>query len=109
MKKLLIVLITLSCSLFASQADHEEVLSYSDFNVNDSVSLYAGKINMDYFLEDEAYSIGFLLHDNSSSHVAYGCGYIQPSSKFMGFTQDEASKIEKVDEDGVLFFINYNF
>ncbi|PHR59435.1 MAG: hypothetical protein COA44_00385 [Arcobacter sp.] len=64
---------------------------------------------MDYFLQDEALSIGFLLHDNTHSDFEFGCGYIQPSSKLMHLTQVEPVFINKVDDDRVLFFINYNF
>ena len=98
-----------SSSLIASTNDDTEVLSYSDFNVNETLSLYAGKINMDYFLEDEAYSVGLLLHEKSQANLELGLGYIQPSSKFVNLSENELDKVKAVDEDGVLFFINYSF
>jgi len=110
MKKLTILLMILCFNVQASDEKQTDVFSYSDFNVNHSLSLYAGKINMDYFLEDEAYSVGLLLHNESHANLDFGCGYIQPSSKFSQFTQVESELISKTaDDDGILFFMNYNF
>lgn len=105
----MIIFILISSSLIASEKEHDEIISYSDFNVNESLSLYAGQTHMDYFLDDEAYSVGLIMQEDTHSDFEFGFGYIQPSSKFTQLSSTEIDPIKAADEDGVLFFINYNF
>jgi len=110
MKNLLLLLI-LSLTLSAENKTYEieDVLQYSDIKIKDSLSLYAGKINMDFFDESKAYSIGLIFDENEAHNMHYGLGYIQPSSKFNIFTDEYAQGIDQEKEDGVVFFMNYNF
>jgi len=111
MKKLtLIFYFILSTSrLFSQELEEKEVLEYSNLYINNSLSLYAGKVNMEYFDNSDAYCVGFLLQDEEASNVKLAFGYTQPASNFDIFSEKYAEQINLQKDDGILFYINYNF
>jgi len=111
MKILSIVLtfLLLPLTVSAKSMKDKEVLEYSDLHINKELSLYAGKINMDYFDDSDAYSVGFILQEETKSDMQFALGYTQPASNFNLLSELGKETLNIKKEDGVLFFMNYNF
>jgi len=106
---ILLIFLLLPLSVSATSAEDEEVLEYTDLHINKALSLYAGKINMDYFDDSDAYSIGLILQEDLSSGVQFALGYTQPASNFNFLSEVDTEKLNIKNDDGVLFFMSYNF
>jgi len=108
--KKIILLCLLPLSLYASQkrVDTKELLDYSSLQINNSVSVYAAKTNMQNFEDDNAYSIG-LMHQSKDSNTEIAVGYMQPVDQVATLLDPTAFKTVSQQDDGVLFFMNYHF
>lgn len=107
--KYLVIIFLFPLIVWAESSEDKEVLAYSDMYINNTLSLYAGKINMDYFNDSDAYSIGLLLQEDKTSDIKFGLGYTQPASNFDFLSEAYIDKLYVKEDDGVLFFMNYNF
>jgi len=101
----------LSLTLYASDnlVEEKDVFDYSGLCLNNTLSLYAAKVNMNYFEDDAAYSIGLLLHDSKKSHTHFGLGYLHPIYLSDDFSRLQLQDNESEKEDGILFFMNHSF
>jgi len=110
MKKLLLMsLVTIS--LLQAQEDklsNEELLQYSDYQLNNTLSLYAAKVYMKNFEDDNAYSVGLILNTDTKSQTDFGVGYMKSSEDIVSILNPSLTKLNS-DDDGVLFFMNYKF
>ncbi len=111
MYKKIILLCLSSLSLYALDAElkKKELFDYSDLRINSSMSFYAGKIYMQQFNENQSYSTGVLLHDDKNASTEFGFGYMQPSTQIDAIWNSTIQKNEAAKEEGILFFMNYNF
>lgn len=108
-KKALLFLI-LSVSLFGSDlTNKKEFVEYSQFEVNNNLSVYAGEVNMKHFREEDVYSVGLLLHNNKKTHTDFGVGYVQPSSKIDLLSQNELALNTTKEDSKMIFFMNCSF
>ncbi|MBE0499544.1 MAG: hypothetical protein IBX43_09960 [Campylobacterales bacterium] len=109
-KKISLVLLS-SLSLYAAEAElnKKELFDYANLRINSSMSFYAGKIYMQQFNENQSYSTGFLLHDEKNASAEFGFGYMQPSTQIDAIWNSAIPKNEAQKEEGILFFMNYNF
>jgi hypothetical protein len=96
--------------LFASdkKVNTKELFEYSSLQINDIVSVYAAKTNMQNFEDDKAYSIG-LMHQSKDTNTDVGIGYMQPVDQIATLLDPTAFKTLSQQEDGMLFFMNYHF
>jgi len=106
---LVITLLLFPLAIWAESPDEREVLEYSDLHINNTLSLYAGKINMDYFDDSDAYSVGVLLKEDTDSNMQFALGYAQPVSNFDFFSEANIDKLHVKKDEGILFFVNCNF
>jgi hypothetical protein len=108
--KTMILLCLLPLFLFASdkKVDTKELFDYSSLPIKNSVCIYAAKVNMQNFEDDNAYSIGFL-HQSRDSNTEMGVGYMQPVDQVNALLDPAAFKTLSQQDDGVLFFMNYHF
>ena len=109
--KKLIILYVLIISLHGSETkEHkQELLDYSHIYVNDSLSFYAAKVNIQNFQDDQAYSVGLLLQKDDGTNTDYGIGYMQPCEQIDSLLGAPAPGYEDRKDDGILFFMNYHF
>lgn len=109
-KKIILAFLS-SLSLFAAEAElnKKELFGYSNLRINSSMSVYAGKVYMQQFHENQSYSTGFLLHDDKNASTEFGFGYTQPSKQIDAIWNSTIPKNEAEKEEGILFFMNYNF
>jgi len=107
--KKIILICLLSASLYASDEEVGDLFDYSCIGVNDSVSVYAGRVYMQNFKNEYAYSVGLLLHDDKRSKTDYGVGYMQPSDEIDSLLISSPDAIDPKKEEGMLFFMNYHF
>jgi hypothetical protein len=108
--KKIFLLCLLPLFLFASEkkVDTKELFEYSSIQINNSVSVYAAKTNMQNFEVDNAYSIG-LMHQSKDSNTEVGVGYMKPVDQIDILLDPTAFKTLSQQDDGVLFFMNYHF
>jgi len=108
--KKIFLLCLLPLFLFASEkkVDTKELFEYSSIQINNSVSVYAAKTNMQNFEVDNAYSIG-LMHQSKDSNTDVGIGYMQPVDQITALLDPTAFKTFSQQEEGMLFFMNYHF
>lgn len=108
--KKIFLLLVLSGSLFSSDiTDKKDFVEYSQFDVNNNLSVYAGEIYMKHFKDEDMYSVGLLLHNNKKAHTDFGVGYVQPSSKIDLLSSDELA-LNNINEDSkMIFFMNCSF
>jgi len=111
MKKLLLMsLVTIS--LLQAQEDklsNEELLQYSDYQLNNTLSLYAAKVYMKNFEDDSAYSVGLILNTDTKNQTDFGVGYMKSSEDIASILNPSLAKLNSDNDDGVLFFMNYKF
>lgn len=108
--KKIILLCALSLSLFAvDNTKSDGLFEYSDVNVNEGVSLYAGKTYMGYFEDSQGYSVGVLLHEDRKADTEFGVGYIQPCAQIDALWNTTLPQLDTKKEEGVLFFMSYFF
>lgn len=108
--KKMILLCLVPLSLFAAEkkADTKELFDYSTLHVNNSLSVYAAKVNMQNFEEEHAYSIG-LLHQSTDLNTEIGIGYMQPVDQVNALLDPTVFRKLYLQDDGVLFFMHYHF
>ena len=109
MYKKIILIFVLALSLYASDEKKHDLFNYSYVCVNDSLNFYAGKVYMQNFQDDNAYSVGLLLHEDKNVKTDFGLGYMQPTDQIDSLLISSVDKTGSAKEEGVLFFMNYHF
>jgi len=110
-KKILLSTILIA-SLYASDEKNSEdkkLLAYKNIYTNDVFGIYAAKVNMGNIYDKASYSVGLILHEDSSSKVEYGVGYKTNIDEYVdNFNFKHVQKYSE-DNEGMMFFVNYPF